>query len=87
MKQKGIATTAIVAIVVVAAVAIGAGVYVATSGGDEAGEGGGGAGAYLWLADSGTDKIYKLDTSGNVISSFDSPGMWTAGLAWGGVSS
>jgi len=41
-------------------------------------------GTYLWNADW-TDKIYKLDTSGNIIASFDSPGPDPQGLALDGI--
>jgi len=42
-------------------------------------------GKYLWLADSFTDKIYKIDpTKGTVVSSFDSPGHHPEGLTWDG---
>lgn len=41
-------------------------------------------GTYLWHADK-AGKIYKLDTSGNVISSFDSPGPEPTGLTWDGT--
>ncbi len=42
-------------------------------------------GVYLWHADYITDKIYKLDTAGNVIDSFDSPGPNPQGLTFDGV--
>jgi len=41
-------------------------------------------GEYLWHADDSTDKIYKLNTSGTVISSFSSPGDNPQGLTWDG---
>lgn len=42
-------------------------------------------GTNLWLADSFTDKIYKIDPeSGEVLQSFDSPGFHPEGLAWDG---
>jgi transglutaminase-like putative cysteine protease/streptogramin lyase len=42
-------------------------------------------GAYLWLADGHTDKIYKIDPeTGKVVSSFESPGHHPEGLAWDG---
>lgn len=42
-------------------------------------------GENLWLADSYTDKIYKIDPeSGQVLRSFDSPGFRPEGLAWDG---
>ncbi len=42
-------------------------------------------GKNLWLADSFTDKIYKIDPeSGKIINSFDSPGYQPEGLAWDG---
>lgn len=42
-------------------------------------------GKNLWLADSFTDKIYKIDPeSGKIIKSFDSPGYQPEGLAWDG---
>jgi len=42
-------------------------------------------GTYLWNADSSADKIYKLDTSGNIIDSFDSPGSGPSGLTFDGT--
>ena len=43
-------------------------------------------GTHLWLADDGTDKIYKLDPSdGSVLSSFESPGSQPCGLDWDGT--
>ncbi|MBN1322428.1 MAG: right-handed parallel beta-helix repeat-containing protein [Methanotrichaceae archaeon] len=39
----------------------------------------------LWLSDFTADKIYKLDRSGNVLASFDSPGSVPSGLAWDGM--
>ncbi len=42
-------------------------------------------GQNLWLADSYTDKIYKIDPkTGNILKSFDSPGHRPEGLAWDG---
>ncbi len=41
-------------------------------------------GEHLWATDPNEDKIYKLDTSGNIISSFDSPGRIPYGLTWDG---
>jgi streptogramin lyase len=42
-------------------------------------------GAHLWLADDGTDTVYKLDPSdGTVLSSFTSPGS-PRGLVWNGT--
>lgn len=41
-------------------------------------------GEYLWATDANEDKIYKLDTSGNIISSFGSPAIVSYGLAWDG---
>jgi streptogramin lyase len=42
-------------------------------------------GKHLWLADSFTAKIYKIDPeTGNVLSSFESPGHHPEGLAWDG---
>ena len=42
-------------------------------------------GTHLWLADDGTDKIYKLDPSdGSVLLSFESPGPQPRGLVWDG---
>ena len=42
-------------------------------------------GNHLWLADDGTDTIYKLDPSdGSVLSSFKSPGSQPRGLVWDG---
>jgi parallel beta-helix repeat protein len=40
---------------------------------------------YLWLSDFTSDKIYKLDTLGNVLVSFDSPGSLPSDLAWDGT--
>ncbi len=43
-------------------------------------------GQHLWLADSHTDKIYKLNpANGQVLSSFESPGFHPQGLAWDGT--
>ena len=43
-------------------------------------------GTHLWLADDGTDTIYKLDPSnGSVLSSFKSPGASPRGLVWDGT--
>ena len=42
-------------------------------------------GTYLWNADHSDDKIYKLDTSGNIIDSFDSPGAGPSGLTFDGT--
>lgn len=43
-------------------------------------------GTHLWLADGGTDTIYKLDASnGSVLSSFTSPGSDPRGLVWNGT--
>jgi hypothetical protein len=42
-------------------------------------------GEYLWIADSGSNKIYKLDTSGHEIISFDSPDYKSRGLAFDGT--
>ena len=41
-------------------------------------------GQNLWHTDKGVDKIYKLDTDGNILSFFNSPGLNPAGLAWDG---
>jgi streptogramin lyase len=42
-------------------------------------------GTHLWLADDGTDTIFKLDpTDGRVLSSFKSPGSSPRGLVWDG---
>jgi streptogramin lyase len=42
-------------------------------------------GKNLWLADSFTDKIYKIDPqSGETLASFDAPGFRPEGLAWDG---
>ena len=42
-------------------------------------------GTHLWLADDGTNTIYKLDpTDGRVLSSFKSPGSSPRGLVWDG---
>lgn len=42
-------------------------------------------GTYLWNADPTDDKIYKLDTLGNIIDSFDSPGTGPSGLTFDGT--
>ncbi|UCC29440.1 MAG: hypothetical protein JSU86_14705 [Phycisphaerales bacterium] len=43
-------------------------------------------GTHLWLADDGTDTIYKLDPSdGSVLSSFQSPGSQPRGMIWDGT--
>lgn len=43
-------------------------------------------GRFLWLADSYTDMIYKIDSkSGEVVKSFSSPGYHPEGLAWDGT--
>ena len=43
-------------------------------------------GSYLWLADSGEKKIYKIDPSdGRVIKSFAAPDRYPEGLAWDGT--
>ena len=42
-------------------------------------------GKNLWIADAGTDKIYKINPeTGEIISSFDSPGYHPEGLVWDG---
>lgn len=42
-------------------------------------------GTHLWLADDGTNTVYKLDpTDGRVLSSFESPGSAPRGLVWDG---
>jgi len=42
-------------------------------------------GKHLWVADDGTETIYKLDPSdGSVLSSFDSRGSQPRGLVWDG---
>lgn len=42
-------------------------------------------GSSLWVADSVTDRIYKLDPgTGKVLASFESPGHHPEGLAWDG---
>jgi len=40
---------------------------------------------YLWLSDFTQDKIYKVDPSGTVLASFDSPGSVPSDLAWDGT--
>ena len=40
----------------------------------------------LWHSDSYTDLIYKLDTSGNEVASFPSPGSVPRGLTWDGAN-
>ena len=42
-------------------------------------------GTYLWNSDATNDKIYKLDTLGNIIDSFDAPGSAPTGLAFDGT--
>ena len=43
-------------------------------------------GTHFWLADQLSHKIYKLDPStGEVLSSFDSPARWPKGLAFDGT--
>ncbi len=42
-------------------------------------------GTYLWHTDLWSDKIYKLDISGNIIESFDSPGNLSTGLVFDGT--
>ena len=42
------------------------------------------ADGYLWNVDYDTKKIYKLDTDGNVLDSFDGPGISLYGLTWDG---
>ncbi len=41
-------------------------------------------GEHLWATNPNEDKIYKIDTSGNIISSFDSPAIVSYGLTWDG---
>ncbi len=41
-------------------------------------------GAYLWNVDFDSDKIYRLDSSGNITTSFDSPASEPSGLAYDG---
>ena len=41
-------------------------------------------GENLWVVESINHKIYKINTSGNVISLFDSPDSQPEGLTWGG---
>jgi streptogramin lyase len=42
-------------------------------------------GQNLWLADTFTDKIYKIEPeTGKILKSFDSPGHYPEGLAWDG---
>ena len=42
-------------------------------------------GTCLWHSDNKNDKIYKLNTSGSIITSFDSPGKDPYGLAYDGT--
>ena len=42
-------------------------------------------GTYLWNSDTVNDKIYKLDTSGKIVSSFNSPSVFPGGLAFDGT--
>jgi len=41
-------------------------------------------GEHLWATDANEFKIYKLDTSGNVLSSFNSPDVVPRGITWDG---
>ncbi len=42
-------------------------------------------GSQLWLADAGTDKLYRIDPrSGRVTATFETPGYHPEGLAWDG---
>ncbi len=41
-------------------------------------------GEYLWNADYDVNKIYKLDTNGNILKEFDTPGEQPMGLTWDG---
>jgi len=43
-------------------------------------------GANLWCADNENDRLYKLSTTGSIISSFASPGQSPRGLAWDGAN-
>ncbi len=43
-------------------------------------------GIYLWSADSGTKKIYKLSTAGEVMADFDITGELPFGIAYDGTS-
>ena len=43
-------------------------------------------GTYLWVADDGTDAVYKLNPAdGRVLASFKSPGSEPRGLVWAGT--
>jgi len=39
----------------------------------------------LWITDSGRDKLYEVDCSGNVLSEFSTPGSDPRGIAWDGA--
>jgi len=41
-------------------------------------------GTHLWISDPNADMIYKMDTSGTILDSFDSPGSTPTGLAFDG---
>jgi len=42
-------------------------------------------GQFLWIADRGTKKIYKVDPqNGKVVSEIESPAYWPTGLTWDG---
>jgi len=41
-------------------------------------------GTFLWNADMMKSTIYKLSTSGNIVTSFPAPGLSPTGLAWDG---
>ncbi len=43
-------------------------------------------GTNLWNADTDTDKIYKLNTSGTILNQFTSPSSNPTGLAWDGTN-
>jgi len=43
-------------------------------------------GLSLWCADNENDRLYKLSTTGRVLSSFASPGPGPRGLAWDGAN-
>jgi len=43
-------------------------------------------GSYVWIADDGTDRIYKVNPStGSIVSQFPAPGRSPEGLAWDGT--
>ncbi|MFZ5518084.1 MAG: YCF48-related protein [Candidatus Zhuqueibacterota bacterium] len=43
-------------------------------------------GANLWCSDATNDRIYKLNSSGGVLTSFTSPGTMPTGMTWDGTN-